>query len=107
PTIITNTYQVKRRNYDHKSMYFHLPKREHSTAQTMLRTVRPDKRFTEEEAHLLDLCLILHAEHGGGNNSACACRVLSSSLTDTYSALASAVGSLKGPRHGGANLKVT
>ncbi|MBO1680671.1 citrate synthase [Bittarella massiliensis (ex Durand et al. 2017)] len=107
PTIITNAYQVKRRNYDHKSMYFHLPKREHSTAQTILRTVRPDKRFTEEEAHLLDLCLILHAEHGGGNNSAFACRVLSSSLTDTYSALASAVGSLKGPRHGGANLKVT
>lgn len=67
PTIITNAYQVKRRNYDHKSMYFHLPKREHSTAQTILRTVRPDKRFTEEEAHLLDLCLILHAEHGGAN----------------------------------------
>ena len=106
PTIITNAYQVKRRQYDKKSMYFHMPKRGMSTAQTIMRTIRPDKRFTEEEAKLLDLCMILMAEHGGGNNSTFACRVLSSSGTDTYAAISAAVGSLKGFRHGGANIKV-
>ena len=106
PTIMVNAYQVKRWTYDHKSMYFHQSKPEHSTAQNILRTMRSDKKFTEEEARLLDLMLILHAEHGGGNNSAFACRVLASSGTDTYSAISAAVGSLKGPRHGGANLKV-
>ena len=107
PTIVVNAYQVKRWVYDKKSMYFHQNKREYSLAQNILRTMRPDKIFTEEEAKLLDLCLILHADHGGGNNSAFATRVLSSSGTDTYSALSAAVGSLKGPRHGGANIKVT
>ncbi len=68
--------------------------------------MRLDRRFTREEAKLLDICLILHAEHGGGNNSTFACRVLSSSGTDTYAAISAAIGGLKGPRHGGANIKV-
>ncbi|MCI8350257.1 MAG: citrate/2-methylcitrate synthase [Oscillospiraceae bacterium] len=106
PTIMVSSYQIKRRYYDRKSMYFHQTKAEFSTAQNILRTLRSDKQFTEDEAHLLDLCLMLHAEHGGGNNSTFACRVLSSSGTDTYSAIAAAIGALKGPRHGGANLKV-
>ncbi len=106
PSIITAAYQVRRRAYERKSMYFHTPNPEFSTAQNILRTLRSDKTFTEEEAHLLDLCLILHAEHGGGNNSTFTTRVLTSSGTDTYSAIAAGVGSLKGPKHGGANLKV-
>lgn len=106
PTIITAAYQVRRRAYERKSMYFHSPKPELSTAQNILRTMRSDKTFTEDEAHLLDLCLMLHAEHGGGNNSTFTTRVLTSTGTDTYSAIAGGVGSLKGPKHGGANLKV-
>jgi len=106
PTIMTSAYQVKRRAYEHKSMYFHQPKEEFSTAQNILRTLRSDKHFEESEAKLLDLCLMLHAEHGGGNNSTFATRVLTSSGTDTYSAIAAGIGSLKGPKHGGANHKV-
>ena len=75
-------------------------------AENFLHAMRHDKRFTPDEARLLDLCLVLHAEHGGGNNSAFACRVLSSSGSDIYAAISAAVGSLKGPRHGGANKKV-
>ena len=75
-------------------------------AENFLYSVRHDNQFTQDEARLLDLCLVLHMEHGGGNNSAFACRVLSSSGTDIYSAIAAAVGSLKGPKHGGANMKV-
>jgi len=77
-----------------------------STAETILSMLRPDRQFTPEEAHLLDLMLALHCEHGGGNNSTFACRVLTSSDTDPYSAYAAAIGSLKGARHGGANAKV-
>ena len=106
PTIMTAAYQVKRRTYDNKSMYFHPLIAEHSTAESILHALRSDRKFTKEEALLLDLCLIMHAEHGGGNNSSFATRVLSSSGTDTYSVIAAAIGSLKGPRHGGANLKV-
>ena len=106
PTIMVNAYQIKRRIYDHQSMYFHMPTPGQSTAEHILATYRADQKFTHEEAKLLDLCLVLHADHGGGNNSAFACRVLSSSGTDTYSAIAAAIGSLKGPKHGGANLKV-
>ena len=106
PAIMTYSYQVKRRTYYKKSMHLHQIKPEHSTAQTILRTIRSDKAFTPEEAMLLDICLVLHADHGGGNNSTFAARVLTSSGTDTYSALAAAIGSLKGPKHGGANLKV-
>ena len=106
PTILGYSYQVKRRHYDKESMYFHPLLPGLSTSETILRTIRADATYTPEEARLLDLCLMLHAEHGGGNNSAFAARVLSSSGTDTYAAISAAVGSLKGHRHGGANLKV-
>ena len=106
PTIMTYSYQVKRRHYDHESMFFHPVVPGHSTAESILNALRPDRVFTDEEAKLLDLCMVLHAEHGGGNNSTFATRVLASTGTDTYSSIAAAVGSLKGPRHGGANLKV-
>ena len=106
PTIMVNAYQVKRRVYDRQSMYLHLPQAGQSTAEHILATYRADQKFTKEEAKLLDLCLVLHADHGGGNNSTFTCRVLSSSGTDTYSAISGAIGSLKGPKHGGANHKV-
>ncbi len=106
PTIMTYAYQVKRRHYYKKSMYIHPIVPEHSTAETILNTTRSNRQFTDEEAKLLDICLMLHADHGGGNNSAFATRVVTSSGTDTYAAIASGIGSLKGPRHGGANLKV-
>ena len=106
PTIVANAYAVKRHHYDGKSLYIHNPKESLSVAENFLRMLRNDKSYTAEEAHLLDLLMILHAEHGGGNNSAFVCRALSSSGTDTYSAIAGAVCSLKGPLHGGANAKV-
>ena len=106
PTIVASAYRVKRHYYDGKSLNIHIPKENLSLAENFLRLVRFDKSYTDEEAKLLDLMLILHAEHGGGNNSAFVCRTLSSSGTDTYSAIAGAVGSLKGPLHGGANKKV-
>ncbi|MGN0547884.1 MAG: citrate/2-methylcitrate synthase [Acutalibacteraceae bacterium] len=107
PTIIVYAYQVKRRHYYRKSMYIHQMKPEHRTAQTVLRSLRADKAFTDREAKLLDICLMVHAEHGGGNNSTFATRVLTSSGTDTYAAMAAGVGALKGPKHGGANIKVS
>ncbi|MGN0443649.1 MAG: citrate/2-methylcitrate synthase [Acutalibacteraceae bacterium] len=106
PALMCYAYQIKRRIYDGKSMYLHPIKPELSSAETILRSIRSNKQFTHEEARLLDTCLMLHAEHGGGNNSTFTTRVLTSSGTDTYSAIAAAMGSLKGPRHGGANLKV-
>jgi citrate synthase len=106
PTIVAHAYAVKRHYFDNESLYLHRPQENLSIAENFLYSVRHDCQFTPEEAKLLDLCLVLHAEHGGGNNSAFACRVLSSSGTDIYSAIAAAVGSLKGPRHGGANKKV-
>ncbi|MDD6488704.1 MAG: citrate/2-methylcitrate synthase [Clostridia bacterium] len=106
PTIMTYAYQVKRRAFDKQSMFFHPIDLSLSTSESILRALRPDMKFTDSEAKLLDLCMILHAEHGGGNNSTFSTRVLSSSGTDTYSAIAAAIGSLKGPRHGGANLRV-
>lgn len=105
-TIAVNAYQVKKRYYDHQSLFFHPPVPGLSIAENILSTMRIDRKFTHREAMLLDTALILHAEHGGGNNSTFACRVVSSSATDTYSAIAAAIGSLKGPRHGGANAKV-
>lgn len=107
PVIMSYAYQVKRRHYYKKSMYIHPTKPNHSTAEAVLRSMRSNKSFTDEEAKLLDLCLMVHAEHGGGNNSTFATRVLTSSGTDTYSAYAAAIGALKGPKHGGANIKVT
>lgn len=106
PSIMSYAYQVKRRHYYHKSMYIHPTKSNHRTAEAILNSIRSDKNFTDAEAKLLDTCLILHAEHGGGNNSTFATRVLSSSGTDTYAAIAAGIGSLKGPKHGGANHKV-
>ena len=107
PSIMSYAYQVKRRHYYHKSMYIHPPKPNQHTAEVILNSIRSDKKFTDAEAKLLDTCLILHAEHGGGNNSTFATRVLSSSGTDTYAAIAAGIGSLKGPKHGGANIKVS
>ncbi len=106
PTLMVYAYQSKRWAYDSKSMYFHQTKPELSIAENILRTIRPNKTFTHEEAKLLDLCLVLHADHGGGNNSTFATRVVTSTGTDTYSAIAAGIGSLKGPKHGGANIKV-
>ena len=106
PVILAHAFAAKRHYYDNESLYLHRPQEGLSVAQNFLYSVRHDNRYTDEEARLLDLCLVLHAEHGGGNNSAFACRVLSSSGTDIYSSIAAAVGSLKGPRHGGANKKV-
>ena len=106
PTMMVNAYQIKRRVYDRSSMYFHLPTEGQSTAEHILSTYRADQKFTHEEARLLDLCLLVHADHGGGNCSTFTCRVLSSSGTDTYAAISAAIGALKGPKHGGANLKV-
>ncbi|QTQ12856.1 citrate/2-methylcitrate synthase [Treponema parvum] len=99
-------YQAKRRFYDGKSMYIHNTKAGLSTAENFLRLIRNDKEYTPLEAHILDLSLIVHAEHGGGNNSSLTVHVVSSTDTDTYSAIAAAVGSLKGRRHGGANIRV-
>ncbi|MDE6593357.1 MAG: citrate/2-methylcitrate synthase [Oscillospiraceae bacterium] len=107
PEIMVAAYHVKQRYYDHKTMFMHQLIPGLSTAETILSLLRPDRQYTPEEAHLLDVCLMLHAEHGGGNNSTFTCRVLTSSGTDPYSAYSAAIGSLKGPRHGGANLKVT
>ncbi len=106
PIIAVQAYQVKKRHYDRESMYLHLPCDKYGTAENFLHILRPDQKFTVEEARLLDACLILHAEHGAGNNSAFSTRVLSSTGTDTYAAISAAIGSLKGPRHGGANLQV-
>lgn len=106
PVIVAHAFACKRHYYDNESLYLHRPQEGLSLAENFLYSVRHDNQFTEDEARLLDLCLVLHMEHGGGNNSAFACRVLSSSGTDIYSAIAAAVGSLKGPRHGGANKKV-
>lgn len=106
PVIISHAYQAKRRYFDGDSMFLHVPDPDRSTAENILHLIRPDGQYTQEEALLLDRCLILHAEHGGGNNSTFTVRVTSSSGTDTYSAIAAAVSSLKGPRHGGANLRV-
>jgi len=105
-TLAAYGYQAKRRYYDNKSMYIHNPDPSISTAENFLRLIRSDKQYTKLEAEILDLALILHAEHGGGNNSSLTVHVVSSADTDTYSAMAAAVGSLKGRRHGGANIRV-
>lgn len=106
PIIVADSYAVKRRFFDGESLYLHVPQEDLSVSENFLHMLRRDNSFTPEEAKLLDLMMILHAEHGGGNNSAFACRVLASTGTDTYSAISAAVGSLKGPKHGGANAKV-
>ena len=106
PLIIAHAFAVKQHYYDNGSLYLHRPLPGVSPAENFLHCMRRDSTFTDEEAKLLDICLVLHAEHGGGNNSTFTCRALSSTGTDTYSVIAAAVGSLKGPRHGGANMQV-
>jgi citrate synthase len=106
PTIISYGYQAKAHNFDGKSLYIHSPKPGIGTAENILHIIRPDNVYSRIEAETLDLCMVIHADHGGGNNSAFATHVVSSSGTDTYSAIAAAVGCLKGPKHGGANIMV-
>jgi citrate synthase len=106
PILVAYAFQAKSHYYDDKSLYIHNTTTNLSTAENFLHMLRKDNKFSKSEAELLDLCLVLHAEHGGGNNSAFTTRVVSSSGTDTYSAIAAAIGSLKGPKHGGANNKV-
>ena len=106
PTIMAYSYQAKIHNYDGKSMHVHTPIHGVGTAENILAMIRPNSTYTKLEAEILDLLLVVHADHGGGNNSAFATRVLASSGTDIYSIIAAATGSLKGPKHGGANLKV-
>lgn len=106
PTMVAYGYQAKSHYYDNKSLFIHKPQPGLSTAENLLRMMRADGKYSRLEAEVLDLALILHAEHGGGNNSAFALHVVASADTDTYSAIAAAVGSLKGPKHGGANIKV-
>ena len=106
PAYMAYSYQTKKHYYEDESLHIHLPQDGQSTAESILYMIRPDSEFTREEAEILDLSLILHAEHGGGNNSTFATRVVTSTGTDIYSAIAAGIGSLKGPKHGGANLKV-
>ena len=106
PVVVAHAFAAKKHYFDRDSLYLHRPQPEQTESENYLYSVRHNNAFTQEEARLLDLCLVLHMEHGGGNNSAFACRVLSSSGTDIYSAIAAAVGSLKGPKHGGANARV-
>ncbi len=106
PLLSVYGYQAYRHYHDGASLFIHSPKPELSTAETILHILRPDSSYTPLEAKLLDIALILHMEHGGGNNSTFTTHLVSSSGTDTYSAIAASLGSLKGPRHGGANIKV-
>ncbi|MDY5649081.1 MAG: citrate/2-methylcitrate synthase [Lachnospiraceae bacterium] len=106
PLLSIYGYQAYSHYHDGKSLFIHAPKPELSTAENILHILRPDSSFTEFEARILDIALVLHMEHGGGNNSTFTTHVVSSSGTDTYSAIAAALGSLKGPKHGGANVKV-
>jgi len=106
PALIAYAYQAKSTSYDNKSLHLHYPIPELSTSENILRMIRPTGEYTDLEAKLLDLSMILHAEHGGGNNSSFTTHLISSSGTDTYAAISAAVGSLKGPKHGGANIAV-
>lgn len=106
PVMVAYAYQAKAHYIDKKSLVIHSPRADLATAENFLHMMRPDNCFTKLEAETLDLALIIHAEHGGGNNSTFATHVVSSSGTDTYSAISAAIGSLKGPKHGGANAKV-
>ncbi|MGN0558662.1 MAG: citrate/2-methylcitrate synthase [Acutalibacteraceae bacterium] len=106
PVLSVYSYQAYNYYHDNKSLYIHSPQPDLSTAENILYMLRPDSKYTQLEAKLLDMALVLHAEHGGGNNSTFTTHVVTSSGTDTYSAIAAALGSLKGPKHGGANLMV-
>ncbi|MDD6214999.1 MAG: citrate/2-methylcitrate synthase [Firmicutes bacterium] len=106
PLLSVYGYQACNHYLKGHSLFIHTPPANLSTAETILYTLRPDTKYTELEAKLLDLCLVVQAEHGGGNNSTFTTHVVSSSGTDTYSSVAASLGSLKGPKHGGANKKV-
>ncbi|MFY9567884.1 MAG: citrate synthase, partial [Acetivibrionales bacterium] len=106
PLLSVYGYQAYCHYHDKKSLFIHRPQPELSTAENILYILRPDSKYTPLEAKILDLALVLHAEHGGGNNSTFTTHVVTSSGTDTYSAITAALCSLKGPRHGGANIKV-
>ncbi len=106
PLIAIYGYQALTHYHGNNSLYIHSPLRGVGTAENILHLLRPDSKYTQLEARLLDLALVLHAEHGGGNNSSFVTHVVTSSGSDTYSAISAALGSLKGPRHGGANIKV-
>ncbi len=106
PMLSIYGYQAYSHYHNGESLYIHQPQPELSNAENILHILRPDSSYTPLEAKILDIALILHMEHGGGNNSSFTTHVVTSSLTDTYSVIAAAIGSLKGPRHGGANIKV-
>ena len=106
PSIVCYTYQTKVHYFDEQSLFIHHVNQDYSIAETILSLLRDDGNFSEKEAEILDISLVLHADHGGGNNSTFTNVVISSTGTDIYSAVAGAIGSLKGPRHGGANLAV-
>ena len=106
PSISCYAYQSKMHYYEHKSLIIHYPRKDYSTAENILYMLRSDSNFSKQEANLLDIMLLLHADHGGGNNSTFTNVVISSTDTDIYSAVSGSIGSLKGPRHGGANIKV-
>ena len=106
PMLAVYSYSAKKYYNDKGSLFIHRPKAEYSTAENILHMLRPDNKFSPLEAQILDLALVLHAEHGGGNNSTFTTHVVTSSGTDTYAAVCAALSSLKGPKHGGANIKV-
>lgn len=105
PVLISQAYMAKRHYVDKQSLFLHAPNPAHHTAETILSLIRPDSQFTDLEARILDLALVLHAEHGGGNNSTFVTHAVTSTGSDTYSVMAAAIGSLKGPQHGGASGK--
>lgn len=107
PSVACYAYQSKVHHFDRKSLVIHYPREDYSIAENILYMLREDKKFTAKEADLLDAILVLHADHGGGNNSTFTNVVISSTGTDLYSAISGSIGSLKGPRHGGANIKVS
>ncbi len=105
PAMIAYAYMAKRHYIDRQSLFLHSPQPDLSTAENILYLIRPDGAYTELEARILDLMLVLHAEHGGGNNSTFVTHAVTSTGSDTYSTMAAAIGSLKGPQHGGASIK--
>lgn len=106
PSILCYAYHSKAHHFERASLHIHYPKKQYSMAENILHMLRADSEFTKREAQMLDLMLVLHADHGGGNNSTFTNVVISSTGTDIYSTVAGSIGSLKGPRHGGANLQV-
>jgi citrate synthase len=106
PTIVAYSYMAKKHYFDGESLILHFTDEKQHTAETILSLIRPDQNFTREEAELVDLALVLHAEHGGGNNSTFAVHLVTSAETDTYAAISCGINSLKGVKHGGANYKV-